>query len=89
MANTVSALKRVRQIKSRTKFNTMRRTRLRRQIRLLRQLLESKDLAGATAAMPRTYSIIDRAVKWGVIKDNTAARYKSRLAVRLKALASA
>jgi small subunit ribosomal protein S20 len=89
MANTVSALKRVRQIERRTVFNSARKSRLRRQIRAFRRLLASKDVQAATAALPRTYSLIDRAVKWGIIKDNTAARYKSRLTARLKALANA
>lgn len=89
MANTVSALKRVRQIERRTVFNSARKSRLRKQIRAFRRLLAAKDVQAATAALPRTYSLIDRAVKWGIIKDNTAARYKSRLTARLKALASA
>ena len=33
--------------------------------------------------------MIDRAAKWGIIKKNTAARYKSRLTMRLKILAAA
>lgn len=89
MANTLSALKRVRQIKRRTQINSVRKSRVRRQIRALRKLIDAKDVAAAEAAVPVTYSLIDRAVKWGVFKDNTAARFKSRLSARLKALASA
>jgi small subunit ribosomal protein S20 len=33
--------------------------------------------------------LIDRAAKWGIIKKNTAARYKSRLTIRLRKIASA
>jgi small subunit ribosomal protein S20 len=88
MANTISALKRARQEIRRTEFNRVRRTRLRHQIRTMRELLEEKDAAGAQAMISKTFSIIDRATKWGIIKKNTAARYKSRLALRLKALAS-
>ena len=89
MANTFSALKRGRQIKRRTAVNVMRKSRLRRQIRSFRRLLEKKDVDGAKAALPKTFAVIDRAAKWGIIKRNTAARYKSRVAVRLKALATA
>jgi len=67
----------------------MRKSRLRRQIRSFRRLLEKKDVDGAKAALPKTFAVIDRAAKWGIIKRNTAARYKSRVAVRLKALATA
>ena len=44
---------------------------------------------GATALAPKTFSLIDRAAKWGVIKKNTAARYKSRLTLRLRKIATA
>jgi len=89
MANHFSALKRTRQIERRTEVNRSRKSRLRHQIRAIRTKLESKDAAGAQALLPATFSIIDRAAKWGIIKSNTAARYKSRLAVRLKKLATA
>ena len=49
--------------------------------------LDAKDVAGVKAAMPQTFSIIDRAARWGIIKSNTAARYKSRLTLRVNALA--
>lgn len=54
----------------------------------MRRLLESKDVKSATALVPKTYSLIDRAAKWGIIKKNTAARYKSRLTLRLRKLAA-
>ncbi len=86
MANHFSALKRVRQEKRRTLVNRARRTRLRHQIRSMRRLLDQKDQVAAQAAVPATFSMVDRAAKWGIIKQNTAARYKSRLVVRLKSL---
>jgi len=61
---------------------------LRHQIRKLRRLFAANDAKGATAALPATYSLIDRAAKWGIIKKNTAARYKSRLTARLRKLAA-
>lgn len=84
MANTISALKRVRITERRNAVNQTRKTRLRHQIRKMRRLLDASDVAGATSAVPQTYSLIDRAAKWGIIKKNTAARYKSRLTLRLK-----
>jgi small subunit ribosomal protein S20 len=89
MANTVSSLKRVRVTERRTLINRMRKSRLRHQIRAMRRLLDQKDASGATKALPATFSLVDRAAKWGIIKQNTAARYKSRLTVRLKTLAAA
>ena len=89
MANTFSSLKRMRQEQRRTVINRMRRTRLRHQIRILRRLLETKDSAGAEAAFAATFSLIDRSAKWGIIKKNTAARYKRRLHARLKSITAA
>ncbi len=88
MANTVSALKRVRQTERKTAVNRNRKTRLRHQIRAMRRLLESKDPSGARSMLPKTFSLIDRAAKWGIIRKNTAARYKSRLEHRMARLAS-
>ncbi len=89
MANHFSALKRVRQEARRTAVNRMRKTRVRHQIRVFRRLIEQKDAAAAAKALPATFSMIDRAAKWGIVKKNTAARYKSRLTARLKSLAAA
>ncbi len=88
MANTVSALKRVRITERRTIINRMRKSRLRHQIRAMRRLLDQKDAQGATKLVPTTFSLVDRAAKWGIIKRNTAARYKSRLTARLRKLAA-
>ena len=54
----------------------------------MRRLLESKDSKAATALVPQTFALIDRSAKWGIIKKNTAARYKSRLTLRLRKLAA-
>ena len=87
MANTFSALKRVRIAKRRTEINRMRKSRLRHQIRTMRRALDQKDAKTAQTMVADTFSLVDRAARWGIIKKNTAARYKSRLSGRLKALA--
>ena len=66
----------------------MRKSRLRHQIRTMRRLLDKKDVEGATKVVPETFSLVDRAAKWGIIKKNTAARYKSRLTLRLRKLSA-
>lgn len=88
MANTFSALKRVRQTKRKTDVNRFRKSRLRHQIRAMRRLIDSKDVKSAESAIPATFSLIDRSAKWGIIKRNTASRYKSRISARVKALAA-
>jgi small subunit ribosomal protein S20 len=87
MANTYSALKRVRQAERRTEFNRKSKAQLRHQIRAMRRALASKDAKAAAGLLAKTFSIIDRSAKKGIIKKNTAARYKSRLHLRVKALA--
>jgi small subunit ribosomal protein S20 len=89
MANTISALKRVRMTERRTIINRMRKSRLRHQIRAMRRLLDQKDAAAAAKALPATFSLVDRAAKWGIIGTNTAARYKSRLTLRVRKIAAA
>lgn len=86
MANTFSALKRIRQTERKTLFNRRTRTRLRHQIRAMRRALNAKDVTLAQSLLPKTFSVVDRSAKLGVIKKNTASRYKSRLHLRLKAL---
>ena len=88
MANTYSALKRGRQTERRTEFNRQSKSRLRHQIRAMRRAITSKDANAAAALLPQTFSLIDRSAKSGLIKKNTAARYKSRLHQRVKALSA-
>jgi small subunit ribosomal protein S20 len=88
MANTYSALKRVRMTKRKTDINRQRKTRLRHTLRAIRRLMEKKDTNAAKAMLSNTFSAVDRAAKKGVIKKNAAARYKSRLALRLTKLAA-
>jgi small subunit ribosomal protein S20 len=87
MANTYSALKRARQTETRTEFNRQAKSRLRHAIRAMRRALTGKDPKAANDLLPGTFSMIDRSAKNGIIKKNTAARYKSRLNKRVKALA--
>jgi small subunit ribosomal protein S20 len=88
MANTYSALKRVRQMQRRTEINRKNKTRLRHQIRAMRRAITGKDASAAAALLPATFSMIDRSAKSGIIKKNTAARYKSNLHSRVKALSA-
>jgi small subunit ribosomal protein S20 len=61
-------------------------SQLKTQVRKLRTLLAKGDTAEAKEALAETVSAIDRAAKKGVVHDNAAARYKSRLARRVNAL---
>jgi small subunit ribosomal protein S20 len=88
MANTYSALKRVRQTERRTEYNRKNKTALRHGIRAIRRALAGKDPKAAVELLPKTFSLIDRSAKSGIIKKNTAARYKSKLHSKIKALSA-
>jgi small subunit ribosomal protein S20 len=88
MANHLSAQKRVRQEERRTEFNRKNKTRLRHSIRAMRKALTSKDASAANELLGTTFSMIDRSARSGIIKRNTAARYKSRIHAKVKALSA-
>ena len=87
MANHVSALKRTRQTETRTEVNRANRTRVRSSLRALREALVKGDAKAAQEQYRTTVSLLDKSVQKGVLHDNTASRYKSRLNARVKALA--
>jgi small subunit ribosomal protein S20 len=89
MANHFSALKRVRVEARRTEFNRQAKTRLRHQIRAMRKALSGKEQKVTAEEMAKTFSLIDRSARIGLIKKNAAARYKARLHARVKALQTA
>ncbi|MDE3179308.1 MAG: 30S ribosomal protein S20 [Acidobacteriota bacterium] len=86
MANHKSALKRIKQTSVRTERNRAQRSRLRNQIRDLRVALDAKDKAATQTLAPPVFALIDHSVSAGILHRNTAARYKSRLSLRLKSL---
>jgi small subunit ribosomal protein S20 len=88
MANTKSAQKAVRQISRRTAVNKMRRSEMRTFVRKVEEALEAKDAIGATEALKQAEPILARAAQKGIVHDNAASRKISRLAKRVRALAS-
>ncbi|MER3429309.1 MAG: 30S ribosomal protein S20 [Pyrinomonas sp.] len=89
MPNHRSAEKRMRQNEKRRRINRSNRSRLRTAIKKLRAAIAAGDQKGAQQLLPQTISIIDKSVRKGVLHRNAAARYKSRLTVRLNQLAQA
>lgn len=79
MANTRSAEKQERQAVKRNAANRAVKSRLRSSLKKARTAA-----AGGDANLSAGFSEIDKAAKKGVIKKNTASRYKSRLAKSVK-----
>ena len=86
MANHFSALKRARQTTKRTARNHANASRLRTQLRAFREALAKGDKSAAEKIYRETASALDKAIQKGVLHENTAGRYKSRLNVRLNGL---
>jgi len=74
------ARKRHRQSLERRMRNRAVRSRVRRQMRLMRQAMAEGDADKVRKLLPETISVIDVGWRKGVLPRNTAARYKSRMA---------
>ena len=83
---TKSVLKNIRQAEHRQAINRMNRTRVRTAIRRMRAALTSGDAAGAEKLASATFSEVDKAIRKRTLTENTANRYKSRLALALNGL---
>ena len=88
MANHFSALKRARQTEKRTAQNRANRSRLRSELRDLRESLAKGDKNAAEQQYRQAVSALDKAIQKGVLHENTASRYKARLSARVNALAA-
>ncbi len=89
MANSPSSKKRARQTEARTEVNKARRSRIRTFIRKVEEAITGGDQKVAAAALQAAQPEIMRGVTKGVTHKNTASRKISRLASRIKALATA
>ena len=89
MANHKHTLKAHRQDIVRRARNRGLRTRLRRALKSLRAAVDQSKTDEARLALSGTVSLIDKMSAKGIIHDNAAARYKSRLAKRIASAESA
>ena len=81
-----SVLKRIRLTARRTAVNRSNKTQARNAIRLMRATLAAGDATAAGKLLAPTMAAIDRAIQKGVLAENTANRYKSRLTLAYNAL---
>ncbi len=86
MANIASAKKRALQSEKNRAHNAALRSRLRTFIKKVILAVEAGDVEQAQAAFRAAVPIIDSSVNKGLIHKNKAARSKSRLNARVKAL---
>jgi small subunit ribosomal protein S20 len=83
LANTRSAIKRIRSSERKRKVNQVHRTRARTYVKKTRGLIAAGRLDEAATMAEQAYGALDRAAQKGVIHTNNAARRKSRLMQQL------
>ncbi len=86
MANIQSAKKRIRSSESRRIGNLAVKTRVKTARRKTNEALSAGVVEAATEAVSNYSSVLDKAVKRGVIKKNTAIRRKTRATEALRKL---
>jgi small subunit ribosomal protein S20 len=89
MANHKSAIKRIRQIETRTEQNRGNRSAMRTQVKKLDKALEAGEVDTAKGMLSPTVSMIDKGVRKGILQKGTADRMKSRLSARINKAAKA
>jgi len=77
----------MRQSRKRRARNRQNLSQVKTQVRKLRAAIASGDSKAAQQLLSQTVGEIDRAVKKGIVHDNAASRYKSRLSRKVNALA--
>ena len=83
-----SGLKRVRQDVKLNAANTALRSKFRTVVKNVQKAVASGDKAKATDLFKTAQSVIDSVADKGMFHKNKAARHKSRLAAKVKALAA-
>ena len=86
MANIASAKKRARQSEKRRQHNAGYRSMLRTSIKKVYAAIENKDKEAANSAFKAAIPIIDSMAGKGLIHKNKAARHKSHINARIRAL---
>jgi small subunit ribosomal protein S20 len=89
VAHHASAQKRMRQGEKRRARNRKNVSQLKTQVKKLRAAIAEGNAEAAKKLLPETVGEIDKAAKKGVVHDNAAARYKSRLSRKVSALGAA
>ncbi len=88
MANSPQARKRARQAETRRRHNASQRSMVRTYIKRVDAAIEGGAQTEAADALASAIPVIDSMVNKGIMHKNKAARHKSRLNARIKALGS-
>ena len=86
MANTKSAIKRIRRISKQTAVNKERKSRFRNALKKMNLLIESKKKEEALKFLPKLNSELMKIAKTGIIKKQNASRNVSRITKKLSTI---
>ncbi len=86
MANTKSAIKRIRRISKQTAVNKARKSRFRNALKKMNALIDTKKKDEALKFLPKLNSELMKIAKTGVIKKQNASRNVSRISKKIAAI---
>ena len=86
MANTKSAIKRIRRISRQTVVNKSRKSKFKNAIKKMNILLEKKNKKNALAFLSELNSDLMKIAKTGIIKKQNASRNISKITKKINAL---
>ena len=86
MANTKSAIKRIRRISKQTTVNKARKSRYKNALKKMKLLIDAKKKSEALKFLPKLNSELMKIAKTGIIKRQNASRNVSRISKKITAL---
>ena len=86
MANTKSAIKRIRRISRQTVVNKSRKSKFKNAIKKMNLFLDSKKKKDALTFLPKLNSELMKIAKTGIVKKQNASRNISRITKKISAL---
>ena len=86
MANTKSAIKRIRRISRQSLVNRARKSKYRNALKKMNLLIEEKKKEEALKFLPKLNSELMRVAKTGVIKKQNASRNVSRVTKKISTI---
>ena len=86
MANTKSAIKRIRKISKQTAVNKTRKSRFRNALKKMNILIDNKNKDEALKFLPKLNSELMKISKTGIIKRQNASRNVSRITKKISAI---
>ena len=86
MANTKSAIKRIRRISKQTSVNKARKSRYKNALKKMNLLIDKKDKSEAVKFLPKLNSELMKVAKSGIIKKQNASRNVSRITKKISSL---